>query len=81
MPLRSQMIYPNGGEVWCSPTSVAMLLAYWHERTNAPQLAPFAALDAVPNIAVPGGTIQRMKAMATGFSTQRLRPATAWMRM
>ncbi len=30
VPLRSQMIYPDGGEVWCSPTSVAMLLAYWH---------------------------------------------------
>jgi hypothetical protein len=54
VPPRSQMIYPNGGEVWCSPTSVAMLLAYWYERTGAPQLAPFAALGAIPAIAVPG---------------------------
>jgi len=54
VPPRSQMIYPNGGEQWCSPTSVAMLLAYWYERTAAPQLAPFTTLDAVPAIAVPG---------------------------
>jgi hypothetical protein len=29
VPLRSQMIYPNGGEVWCSPTSTTMILEYW----------------------------------------------------
>ena len=29
VPVRSQMIYPNGGEVWCSPTTVTMLLEYW----------------------------------------------------
>jgi hypothetical protein len=23
------MVYPDGGEVWCSPTSVAMVLGYW----------------------------------------------------
>src|SRR5262249_46736479 len=28
VPQRSQMIYPNGGEVWCSPTSTSMLAAY-----------------------------------------------------
>ena len=22
------MVYPDGGEVWCSPTSTAMILAY-----------------------------------------------------
>ena len=26
VPQRSQMIYPDGGEVWCSPTSVSMIL-------------------------------------------------------
>jgi hypothetical protein len=25
----SQMVYPDGGEVWCSPTSTSMILAYW----------------------------------------------------
>lgn len=29
VPSCSQMVYPDGGEVWCSPTSVAMVLAYW----------------------------------------------------
>lgn len=31
-PQRSQMLYPDGGEVWCSPTSVSMILA--HQGTN-----------------------------------------------
>jgi hypothetical protein len=34
VPARSQMIYPNGGEVWCSPTSLSMVMAYWSERTG-----------------------------------------------
>ena len=25
----SQMVYPNGGNVWCSPTSLCMVLSYW----------------------------------------------------
>jgi hypothetical protein len=29
LPPCSQMVYPDGGEVWCSPTSVAMVLGYW----------------------------------------------------
>jgi hypothetical protein len=29
LPACSQMVYPDGGEVWCSPTSVAMVLGYW----------------------------------------------------
>jgi hypothetical protein len=29
VPKRSQMIYPDGGEVWCSPTSTSMVMAYW----------------------------------------------------
>jgi hypothetical protein len=28
VPACSQMIYPDGGEVWCSPTSVAMVLGF-----------------------------------------------------
>lgn len=29
VPECSQMVYPDGGEVWCSPTSTSMVLAYW----------------------------------------------------
>lgn len=35
VPKRSQMIYPNGGEAWCSPTSTSMLLAYWADTLSA----------------------------------------------
>lgn len=34
VPERSQMIYPDGGEVWCSPTSSSMVLAYWSNIKN-----------------------------------------------
>ena len=34
VPQRSQMIYPNGGEVWCSPTSLSMVMAYWSSKTG-----------------------------------------------
>ncbi len=43
VPQHSQMIYPNGGEVWCSPTSVTMLLGYWSAKLGT----QFA--DTVPN--------------------------------
>jgi len=39
VPQRSQMIYPNGGEVWCSPTSVSMLLAFWQRPVRVPDAA------------------------------------------
>jgi hypothetical protein len=29
LPACSQMVYPDGGRAWCSPTSVAMALGYW----------------------------------------------------
>ena len=29
VPMCSQMVYSDGGEVWCSPTSTSMVLAYW----------------------------------------------------
>lgn len=32
VPARSQMVYPGGGEVWCSPTSLSMVMAYWANR-------------------------------------------------
>ena len=30
VPQCSQMVYPGGGEVWCSPTSTSMVLGYWN---------------------------------------------------
>jgi hypothetical protein len=38
VPERSQMIYPNGGPVWCSPTSTSMVMAYWSVRLGEPAL-------------------------------------------
>jgi hypothetical protein len=35
VPQCSQMVYPDGGEVWCSPTSTSMVLAYWRGDTSA----------------------------------------------
>ncbi len=45
VPMRSQMIYPNGGEVWCSPTSTTMLLEYWSNKlgTKLADTVPEAA--------------------------------------
>lgn len=53
IPPRSQMVYPDGGAVWCSPTALTMLLAYWHARTGDARLVRFAAPDAVPREVVP----------------------------
>jgi hypothetical protein len=46
VPERSQMIYPGGGEVWCSPTSLSMVMAFLGEKYNLPGLS----LE-VPNVA------------------------------
>ncbi|MFC7440783.1 peptidase C39 family protein [Laceyella putida] len=34
VPMRSQMVFPDGGEVWCSPTSTSMVMAYWAQVTG-----------------------------------------------
>ncbi len=37
VPTFSQMIYPNGGRVWCSPTSLAMVMAFWGHTESIPE--------------------------------------------
>ncbi|MGH9263745.1 MAG: peptidase C39 family protein [Acidimicrobiales bacterium] len=34
VPECSQMVYPDGGTVWCSPTSTSMVMAYWSGDTG-----------------------------------------------
>ncbi len=46
VPERSQMIYPDGGEVWCSPTSLSMVMAFLGQKWNMPQL-----VKTVPEVA------------------------------
>ena len=45
VPVHSQMIYPDGGEVWCSPTSVTMILGYWDAKLGT------KTADSVPEAA------------------------------
>ncbi len=47
VPECSQMVYPDGGEVWCSPTSTSMLLAYWQNASGPCEPRVRAAVDGV----------------------------------
>jgi Peptidase_C39 like family len=47
VPECSQMVYPDGGEVWCSPTSTSMVLAYWQTATGPCEPRVRAAVDGV----------------------------------
>ena len=41
------MVYPDGGEVWCSPTSTSMVLGYLNNDTGACEPRVRAAVDGV----------------------------------
>jgi hypothetical protein len=47
VPECSQMVYPDGGEVWCSPTSVSMVLAYWENYGGPCEPRVRAAVEGV----------------------------------
>ena len=47
VPECSQMVYPDGGEVWCSPTSTSMVLGYWGSDTGPCEPRVRAAVDGV----------------------------------
>lgn len=53
VPLRLPQYAYVGGEGWCSPVALAMALAYWHEQTGDPRLAPFRDPACVPDLVVP----------------------------
>jgi hypothetical protein len=46
VPLRSQMVY-EGGNVWCSPTSLAMVMAYWGMNESIPEAVVPGVYDPV----------------------------------
>ncbi|MDF2627148.1 MAG: hypothetical protein K0R39_979 [Symbiobacteriaceae bacterium] len=46
VPRRSQMVYP-GGNVWCSPTSLAMVMAFWGVNESIPDQVVPGVYDSV----------------------------------
>jgi Peptidase_C39 like family len=47
VPECSQMVYPDGGEVWCSPTSTSMVVAYWQSAAGPCEPRVRAAVEGV----------------------------------
>jgi hypothetical protein len=47
IPECSQMVYPDGGEVWCSPTSTSMVLGYLTSDTGPCEPRVRAAVEGV----------------------------------
>lgn len=47
VPECSQMVYPDGGNVWCSPTSTSMVVSYWQGYTGPCEPAVRAAVAGV----------------------------------
>ncbi|MFW6115502.1 MAG: C39 family peptidase [Chloroflexota bacterium] len=43
VPECSQMVYPDGGDVWCSPTSTSMIVSYWQNNSGPCEPAVRAA--------------------------------------
>lgn len=43
VPACSQMVYPDGGSGWCSPTSTSMIVSYWGNHTGPCEPAVRAA--------------------------------------
>ena len=54
VPECSQMIYPDGGNVWCSPTSVSMVLGYLQNDTGPCEPRVRAALAGVYDVTYKG---------------------------
>lgn len=47
IPAYSQMIYPDGGNVWCSPTCLSMVLSYWQGTQGQCEPQVRAAVEGV----------------------------------
>jgi len=47
VPECSQMVYPDGGNVWCSPTSTAMIVSYWENDSGPCEPAVRAAVAGI----------------------------------
>ncbi|HEY8348020.1 MAG TPA: peptidase C39 family protein [Symbiobacteriaceae bacterium] len=47
VPCRSQMLYLEGGRAWCSPTSLAMVMAYWGRHESIPQQVAPGVYDSI----------------------------------
>ncbi|RPI92897.1 MAG: peptidase C39 family protein, partial [Chloroflexi bacterium] len=47
VPECSQMVYPDGGNVWCSPTSTSMIVSYWENYTGPCEPAVRAAVAGI----------------------------------
>lgn len=47
VPRRSQMLFPNGGKVWCSPTSLSMVMAFWGKNESIPDRVVPGVYDSV----------------------------------
>ena len=54
VPECSQMVYPDGGEVWCSPTSTSMVLGFWGTDPGPCEPRVRAAVEGVYDVIYDG---------------------------